>query len=83
MNGNYNKDFINSAIKASGGKLDAKAIKNAAENGNPQELLSKLSDSDREKINSLLKDKSALSALLKSPQAAELMKKLSGGGKNG
>ncbi len=83
MNDNFNKDFINSAIKASGGKLDANTIKNAAKNGNPEELLSKLSDSDRQKINSILNDKSALSALLKSPQTAELLRKLSGGGKNG
>lgn len=83
MNRNFDKSFINSAINASGGKLDAETIKQATESGDSSAILNNLSQSDRDKINRVLKDKTALSALLKNPQVAEIMKKLSGGGKNG
>lgn len=48
-----------------------------------KELYSKLSDSEKEKINKILSDKDQLEKILKNPLAAELMKRLSGGGKNG
>lgn len=83
MNSKNNNDFINSAIKASGGKLSNDDIKAAAKSGDASKLLNQLSNEDKAKINKMLNDKAALSALLKSPQAAELIKKLSGGGKNG
>ena len=83
MNGKFNNDLLNSAINASGGKLDAQTLKNAAKSGNANELLKNLSEEDRNKINNLMNDKASLAALLKSPQVAEIMKKLSGGGKNG
>lgn len=83
MNGNIDKNFIDSAIKASGGKLSAEDIKNATQKGDASPILKNLSEQDRNKINKLLNDKASLAALLKSPQAVEIMKKLSGGGKNG
>lgn len=83
MKNNMNNDFINSAINASGGKLDAETIKNAAKTGNASEIINNLSPEDKNKINNLLNDKASLSALLKSPQALEILKKLSRGGKNG
>ena len=83
MKNNMNNDFINSAINASGGKLDAETIKNAAKTGDASEIINNLSPEDKNKINNLLNDKASLSALLKSPQALEILKKISRGGKNG
>ena len=83
MNNNLGKDFINSAVNASGGKLDAEAIKKAAKSGDASGIMNSLSQEDRNKINNLLNDKASLSALLKSPQALEILKKRSLGGKNG
>ena len=83
MNNNINNDFINSAINASGGKIDAETIKKAAKSGNASDIINNLSPEDKNKINNLLNDKASLSALLKSPQALEILKKLSRGGKNG
>ena len=77
------KNFINSAVNASGGRLDAETIKKATQSGDGSAILNSLSPDDREKINKVLSDKASLAALLKSPQAAEILKKLSGGGKNG
>ena len=83
MKNNMNNDFINSAINASGGKLDAETIKKAAKTGNASDIINNLSPEDKNKINNLLNDKASLSAILKSPQALEILKKLSRGGKNG
>ncbi len=46
------------------------------------ELLNMLSQSEKEKINSLLKDKESLDKLLKSPEAISIMNMLKGN-KNG
>ena len=83
MKNNMNNDFINSAINASGGNLDAESIKKAAKTGNASDIINNLSPEDKNKINNILNDKASLSALLKSPQALEILKKLSRGGKNG
>lgn len=48
-----------------------------------KEMYRNLSEKDKEKINKILSDKEQLEKILKNPLAAELMKKLSGGGKNG
>ena len=45
-------------------------------------LINSLSKEDREKLNSVLNDKSALNAALKSPEAKAIIKALFGG-KNG
>ncbi len=83
MNNNFNEKMMNSAIKAGGGKIDPNALKQAVKTGDSSALLKNLSEEDRNKINKMLSDKTALANLLKSPQAAEIIKKLSGGGKNG
>ena len=83
MNNNLNNNFINSAINASGGKLNAETIKKAAKTGNASDIINNLSPEDKNKINNILNDKASLSALLKSPQALEILKNLSHGGKNG
>lgn len=75
MNNNPNmKDILSS--------LDKNAI-DEAKKGNTEALTRNLSDADREKINSTLKDKEALKKILSSPEAAALIKMFSQGGKNG
>ncbi len=61
-------------------KFDKKTIE-AAKKGNTDELIKSLSKEDKEKLNSILNDKSAIENILKSPQAAALLKAF--GGKNG
>lgn len=60
--------------------FDKKDIE-AAKQGKTDELLKKLSPQEKEKLNSILNDKSAIESILKSPQAAAILKAL--GGKNG
>ena len=48
-----------------------------------KEMYNNLSADQKAKINKILADKNELEKILKSPLAAELMKKLSNGGKNG
>ena len=76
-------NILNNLSNSSKGKLDKSAIKQAAASGNAEPLLKNLSDSDKQKINSVLNDKQALESLLKSPEAAAIIKFLKGGGKNG
>lgn len=63
--------------------IDPNLIKNAAKIKDPKKLFETLSDDDKKKVNSILADKDALAQVLKSPQAAALMKLLSGKDKNG
>lgn len=79
---NFDPRLLDAAVKASGGKISRSDLINAAKNGNAKQLLNSLPESDRQKLNKVLSDKTALENLLKNPQVAELMKKLSGG-KNG
>ncbi len=58
-----------------------KEIMDYAKKGNTNKLINNLSAEDKQKLNSILNDKTALESILKSPQAAALMKAL--GGKNG
>lgn len=82
-NNNQNNDIFKNISNSSGGKINADAIKNAAQSGNTDAILNSLSQSDKEKLNSVLKDKEALEKLLKSPQAAAIMKMFSKGNRNG
>ena len=61
-------------------KFDKNAIE-AAKKGDTDALMKKLSDKDKQKLNAVLNDKEALENILKSPQAAAILKLL--GGKNG
>ncbi len=63
--------------------IDPNLIKNAAKTKDPKKLFESLSDDDKKTVNSILADKDALAKVLKSPQAAALMKMLSGKDKNG
>ena len=58
-------------------------IERAAQTKDPKKLLQMLSDDDKKTVNSLLSDKEALARVLKSPQAAALMKILSKKDNNG
>ena len=60
--------------------FDKKTLE-AAKQGKTDELIKNLSDQDKQKLNAILNDKSAIESILKSPQAAAILKAL--GGKNG
>lgn len=80
---NNDKTFEN-IFNSSNGKIDRKALENAAKTGNTDSLVNSLSQEDKNKLNEILSDKQKLSEVLKSPQAAILLKFLQGGkGKNG
>lgn len=83
MNNNQNNKNIDAMLSGLQGNIDRQAIKNAAKSGNTDALINSLSNEDKQKLNSVLNDKSALETVLKSPQAAAILKMLSGGGKNG
>ncbi len=82
-NNNQNNDIFKNIANSSGGKLNADSVKKAAQSGNTDALLKSLSESDKQKLNSVLNDKEAMEKLLKSPQAAAIMKMLSKGKNNG
>lgn len=63
--------------------IDKNTISEAAKSGNTDKLINSLSPEDKQKLNSILKDKNAIAEVLKSPQAAAILKMLSGGKKNG
>lgn len=79
---NNNPDFLDSLTKNTEGKIDKHAIKNAIKSGDSSQILNKLSDQDKNKINQILNDKKAMENILKNPLARELMKRF-GGEKNG
>ncbi len=64
-------------------KIDRNVILETAKSGNTDKLVNSLSKEDKEKLNSILNDRKAIEEMLKSPQAAAIIKMLSGGGKNG
>ncbi len=64
-------------------KIDRNVILETAKSGNTDKLINSLSKEDKEKLNSILNDRKAIEEMLKSPQAAAIIKMLSGGGKNG
>ncbi len=88
-----NNELFQNMINKSGGKLDRETLQNAAKTHNAEELVKKLSDTDRQKLESILSDKDKLAKVLESPEARMLFKlfggtassknDLSGGGKNG
>lgn len=54
-------------------------LKNAAKNGNINNLLNNLGPEQSEKVKKILSDKKAASKLLSTPKAKELLKKFLGG----
>lgn len=82
-NNNFNKNNYDEVISSLSGKLSKDEVKNAAKSGDTSRLINSLSNDDKQKLNSILADKSKLEAVLNSPQAAAIFKMLSGGKKNG
>ncbi len=64
-------------VRASGGKVDPDAAKQAA-NGDISKLVGSLKPEDRAKLNALLSDKEATQKLLSSDAAKIMMKMLFG-----
>lgn len=74
----FNEKDIDKMLKGTkgGSKIDASALKSAAQNGNLNDYLSKnLPPDAQKKINSVLSDKEALKKLLSGKEAQELLKK--------
>lgn len=61
--------------------LNNEKILNAAKNKDA--LMKNLSQKDKETLNNILNNKDELKKVLSSPEAAAILKMLSGGGKNG
>lgn len=76
--------LINAAISSSGGKIDRETLSNAVKGKNIDPILKNLSESDKEKLKSIMSDKKSMESVLNSPQAKAFLKAfLKGGGKNG
>ena len=61
-------------------EFDSKTLE-AAKKGDTEALIKNLSNEDKQKLNAILNDKKAIENILKSPQAAAILKAF--GGKNG
>lgn len=70
---NDKNQLINEIMRASGGKINNTAAKEAAQ-GNVSALMENLSESDKAKLNSILSDEKATRQLLSSDAAKALMK---------
>ncbi len=71
MNSNMEK-MIEAASKKLGTSPDS--LKSALNSGNTEEILSRLSDSDKEKLNALLKNPALREKLMKSPEAEKIIR---------
>jgi len=71
------KDKMDGLINMASGKIGAEpeALRRAAESGEIDKLLSKLSKKDSEKLQAVLMDKDAAEKLLSTPQARQLLEK--------
>lgn len=66
------------------GKIEKNpAIQEAIQNGSAKGLLGKLSKEDAKKLNEIMKDKNALSAILESPEAKAIIKAVNERKRNG
>lgn len=79
---NKNDKIIDSLLSSQGKNISPEMLK-AAKSGDKNALINSLSNEDKKKIENILNDKEMLNSLLKSPQAAAIIKALSNGGKNG
>lgn len=57
---------------------DPNKLKDAAQNGNVNDIIKNLNQKDAEKIQKILSDKDAASKLLSTPKAQQLLKKFMG-----
>lgn len=78
---NANRDTILNSLKGSS-EAKHREISDAVKRKDKNALMNSLSKEEREKLNSVLSDKQALSQFLKSPETKAAIKALFGG-KNG
>ncbi len=82
MNGNKNfneqqiNNLLSEASKVSG--VDKDTLRNSAQNGNFDQMLSKLSPAQAKSLQKILSDKNATKELLSTPQAQKLLMKILG-----
>lgn len=74
--------ILDSVLASTNSDVDRKALSDAVKSGDRSTLINSLSQEDRQKLNSVLNDKKALSEALKTPEAKAILKALFGG-KNG
>lgn len=70
------EELINTVSKRM--STDPQKLREAADKGNVNEIMKKLSPKDAQKIQSILSDKNATSKLLSTPKAQQLLKKFMG-----
>lgn len=80
---NIDPKMLQALLNGANGKIDPNIIKSAINGKNANDLLKSLSLEDRNKINSILANKTAMEKLMQNPQVMDLIKKFSAGGKNG
>lgn len=71
---NNDKSILQNMLNSSGGKIDQKALEQAAKQKDASALVKNLSNADKQKLESILSDKQALEKVLESPQAKMLFK---------
>ncbi len=74
---NRNKGLEDAVFRATGGKIDREAMKNAA-NGDTATILNKLSEADRKKIEAALKNPQLLSAIMRDKDARKILSQFVG-----
>lgn len=72
------RDNFDNIINAASKKLgaDRSVLENAAKSGDVQSLLGKMSNEQKQKLQSVLSDKEKTEKILNSPQAQAIIKKL-------
>ncbi|MBQ9965173.1 MAG: hypothetical protein IJP22_00415 [Clostridia bacterium] len=79
---NFDKNKILEEIgKNSGGKIDMKALSQAAEKKDAKAIINSLNEEDKEKLKRVLNDKEAIKNLLKNPKITDIIGNFMGGGK--
>lgn len=73
MNNNMEK-MIEMASRKLG--VSPEKLKNSLSGGNMEDMISNMRTEDREKLKSILQNKELREKLMKSPEAAELLKKM-------
>ena len=81
-NTNIDKQKLFNAILNGNEKINKRAIERA-QNGDISDLVSNLSQQDKNSLKAALSDKKKAREILASKQAKEIIKKLSGGTNNG
>lgn len=81
MNNNIDKQkLLNAIIASSGGKINKENLAGAVNNKDVSSLMQNLSPEDKQKISSVLANKSSLASALNSAEAKAILKSLLNGG---